>query len=216
MPYHDLPHPKPHPHRTLENLTAPATVFITNGSIFNLALPCWYQEVHPPIRAHAHCKDWHDHVGVPSPHHPDHSCQPAWEFASWWTGMHDLDPLYPDFHGSPHHWRRHLRHLIDMHCLIPIHLIEEGYEKVYIAIKNKPEGLDAEAWIDKAHDHVIRIRFDAAVPEAESEPKDYHFSVIVEGHVQVSKEEPKRLVRDVAARGVIHIDPCVLAEFEEE
>ena len=203
--------PRPR-HRTVENLTTPGTIYAANGSIATFAFPCYYQEIHPPIRAHHHCKDWHDHVGVPSPNHPDRSCQPYYEFASWWTEMHELDKGYPDYHHHPVHWRRRLRHFLDMRSLIPIHLLAEGYERVIIGIHDKPEGLEVKGWIDKRFDHVIKISFDLQIPEAELKPQDYLFSVSVEGHYKDSKFDPEQTMRDVAVRGLLHVDPCILYE----
>ena len=157
--YRNHPAPPRIRHRTVENLTTPGTIYVANGSIAVFAFPCYYQEIHPPIRAHHHCKDWHDHVGRPSPNHPDHSCQPAHEFASWWTGMHEIDPIYPDYHHHPAHWRRHLRHYLDMRSLIPIHLTEEGYTEIEVTIKDKPEGITVRGWIDEYRDHVINVEF---------------------------------------------------------
>lgn len=213
--YRDHPAPPRPRHRTVENLTTPGTIYAANGSVATFAFPCYYQEIHPPIRAHRHCKDWHDHVGVPSPRHPDHSCQPYYEFASWWTGMHEIDPGFPDYHHHHNHWRRHLRHLLDMRSLIPIHLIDEGYENVYVAIHDKPSGLNAEGWIDQVHDNIIKVRFDLQVEEAELEPKDYLFSVVIDGKYKDAKFSPERSMRDVAVRGLLHVDPCILTEYEE-
>lgn len=213
--YHEHPHPPKPRQRTVENITTPATMYVANGSIAVFSFPCFYQIVHPPIKAHQHCKDWHDHRGEPTPNDPDHSCQPYYEFAAWWTEMHKMDYHYPDFHGSPHRWCHAIKPLIDMKSLVPIHLLKEGYEKVYVAVKDAPEGLLVDGWIDEARDHVIKCAFNAAIEECETEPHDYRFSIVVEGHCKDPHVEKERLMRDVAVRGILHVDPGILSEYEE-
>lgn len=216
MPYRkNTEHRPPRQNRTVEKLTTPGLLLIQNGSITDFAFPCWYQEAHPPIRAHLHCKDWHDHVGEPSPHHPDDSCQPYDEFAAWWTEAHEIDRRYPDYHNSPYHLRHAHRRLIDMRGLVPIHLGAEGYNKVYVSIKDKPSGLTAEGSIDPYHDHVIRVRFSAAIEEAEDEYKDYRFTVAVGGKFQESPKSGQKAMRDIAVRGILRVMPNILDSYEE-
>ena len=128
--------------------------------------------------------------------------------------MHEIDHGYPDYHHHRVHWRRRLRHLLDMRSLIPIHLLEEGYENVYVAIHDKPSGLDAEGWIDPVRDNIIKVRFDLQIEEAEIKPQDYMFSVVVGGKYKDNKFVPETTMRDVAVRGLLHVDPGILTDYE--
>lgn len=44
-------------------------IHMDNGTILRIAIPCYYGYVEP------HDQQWHDHIGWPSPGHPDTSCQ---------------------------------------------------------------------------------------------------------------------------------------------
>lgn len=185
MAYRQIEQHHHHHNRTAQKLVTPARFYITNGSTFDLGLPCWYREIHPPIRARHHCRDWHDHVGQPDPMHPDHVCQ-DYDFAS----VHCHQPEHPE-HGprpghhpppyAPHHHdiHRHAFNRIDMAKLIPIHLLEEGYETVEVAFQPKISGLTAEAYIDEADDWVIRVHFVAQVDMEDFKPMSTKFAVRV-------------------------------------
>lgn len=192
MAYRQLEH-KPHPHnRTAQKLVTPARYYITNGSTFDLALPCFYKEIHPPIRARHHCRDWHDHVGQPDPMHADHVCQ-DYDFASvhchedpCYHGQYDIpwhgqgDNPYPHHppHHPPHH-HRHAFHRIDMAKLIPIHLLKEEYKTVEVAFQPVISGLNATGYIDEADDWIIRVHFVALVDDEEFKPQKTKFAVRV-------------------------------------
>lgn len=176
--------PKPHkPHRTAQKTTTPSRYYMTNGTTFDLAIPCWYQEIHKPVRAKVHCKDWHDYIGRPSPNHPDHSCQ-LHDFAAYDHHDHHehcREEHSHTWHHDPHHLhhRGHVRHLVDMAQLIPIHLSKEGYENVIIATNETYEGLVIKGWIDEVDDWVIRVKFNARLEEATEKPVEIRFIVKV-------------------------------------
>lgn len=180
--------PKP-PRRDVQGATSPATVFVQNGSTLDYALPCWYLIVDPPMRAHCHSRQHHDHVGWPSPTHPDHICQ-DWEFAH---SCHEHDN---DFH---HHHGHHDHHdmYIDPSKLAPIHLLDEGYTDIEVAFDDKPDGLFATGYIDAKRDWIIRINIDSMVADAIKDRIDVPYSVFASGNGR----------RDVVGRGVIAILP---------
>lgn len=215
MAYRQIEHHHHHENRTAQKLTTPARFYMTNGSTFDLGLPCWYKEIHPPIRARHHCRDWHDHAGQPDPMHPDHVCQ-DYDFAS--VHCHG-DPCdhgrydYPDICGvrpghhpppyAPHHHdvpHRHAFNRIDMAKLIPIHLTEEGYKTVEVSFEPEIEGLEAEAWIDEGDDWVIRIHFVAQIDMEEFKPMSTKFAVRVYNN--------DKTVCDVAAIAEVIVMPA--------
>lgn len=151
-----------HPVRTVQKTSTPGTIYLTNGEGCRLAFPCYYQEILPPVYVQHHCRDWHDHIGMPSPNHPDHICQ-DWEFA-W----HHRDGYGPTSHHAIH--RRYFddRHICDnylnMDSLAPIHLIDEGYERIFVQVSDSVSGLTAKGWIDEEDDWLIRILVHANIP----------------------------------------------------
>lgn len=116
MAYRKLEKPKPRPKRTLQETATPSTIYIKNGATMKYSIPCWYLIAEPPVRAHHHSRPHHDHVGWPSPTHPDHICQ-AWDFAhaccSFDSKKRKCDKC---------------KHFLDMGLLAPIHLTKEGYQ----------------------------------------------------------------------------------------
>lgn len=63
-----LPDERYHDHRGRINDTARQTVIsVDNGTINRISIPSFYQECHD--------RKLHDHLGWPSPGHPDNSCQ---------------------------------------------------------------------------------------------------------------------------------------------
>lgn len=197
MSYRVHEHKPKKPNRTAQKTSTAARYYMENGTTFRLAIPCWYYDVRPPIRARHHCKPWHDHVGQPSPHHPDHVCQ-VHDFAS-------------ECHAHNHYGFHHPHHChhsyIDMAKLIPIHLTKEGYTKVSVAFDNLPEGLLYDAWIDETDDWVVRVFFDADVKEAIDKPVDTRFII------KVIDEEENRV--DTVARGKLRIEPAPLEADDE-
>lgn len=180
--------PKPkRPNRTLQKLTTPAQFYMINGTILNIALPCWYQEIIGPMRAKHHCYHWHDHVGQPSPNHHDHVCQ-----------VHDFAHYHHKHH--PHHTHHDLHHYIDMKNLIPVHLLEEGYTKVHVSTVEDYEGLEFDGFIDTIDDWIVRVDVKAYLEEAITEPID------VKLIVKVSNEAEDKV--DVVFIGKLRIMPA--------
>lgn len=190
----DQPKPKPK-HRTMQDTSTPGEIYIHNGCTANLAIPCWYLEMRKPIPAHPHDRMHHDMIGWPTPDHPDHCCQ-EWDF-------------------DRHHCRRtpHLKccpprceHFIDMRRLIPIHLEEEGYEKVDVSIldseKRPVEGIQYLTSIDESDDWVVRVVLDVNVPDLlipDDGHRVYYYSVYLSRDGQ--------MVRDLVAMGRLIVLP---------
>ena len=195
MGYRQIEKHKPKPNRTAQKTATPVRYFMQNGTTFNLAIPCWYKEIHKPIKAHHHCRAKHDHYGWPNPDHPDHSCQ--WhDFA-----IECHNPFR--HHGECHHHH----HYIDMADLFPIHLTKEGYSKIIIAFDKELEGLEAEGYIDEKDDWVIRVDFSAYLLEAIDKHVDVRFVVKV-------ADEDETMV-DVASFGLLRILPLPLEGNDE-
>lgn len=198
MSYRVNEHKHKKPNRTAQKTSTLSKYFMENGSTFRLAIPCWYYDIKPPIRARHHCKAWHDHVGQPSPHHPDHVCQ-----------VHDFSSEchhHEHCHKYHHNRRHHHHHYIDMAKLIPVHLSEEGYTKVVVAFDKEYDGLSYEAWIDESDDWVIRVLFEASLEEATEKPVEVKFVI------KVIDEEDNRI--DVAAKGKLKILPAPLEDYD--
>lgn len=188
MSYRIQPKPKPHPERTLVDVTTPARVYVHNGTIAHLAIPCWYQEVHKPVRLHHHDRHLHDHMGWPSPTHPDHVCQ-------LWS---------PDQHcctiGMHHECTPHCRHYIDLSGLVPIHLLEEGYTSFSVVFNasDEPPTADqivAEAYVSELEDWVVRINLDIFDESALYQPQKYKMTVFA----SMTDDENKTVRRDIVA-----------------
>ena len=173
MSYRIKDHPRPRPQRSVVDIATPIKVFAHNGTTEYIAFPCWYQEIHRPIRAHHHDHHWHDHVGWPAPDHPDHCCQ-------LWA---------PDRHccslGKHHECSPHCKHYIDYSNVSPIHLLSEyeGYTGASIAWATDnglaPTGIAATASIDPEEDWVVRVNLDIHDGAAVKEPQKYKFTVFV-------------------------------------
>lgn len=180
--------PRRHQHRRdVRDVATPSGVYVQNGATFNYAIPCWYLIAEEPRRAHCHSRAHHDHVGWPSPNHPDHICQ-HWDFAhsccSHEHGKHVCD---------------HCSRFLDMGLLKPIHLRDEGYSEVEVAFDSPPAGLIGSGEIDADDDWVVRVLLHPMCRDAVSEDVDVPYSVFVKGNVG------GRQRRDVVARGTLRI-----------
>lgn len=170
----DQPKPKPK-HRSMQDLATPGTVLAHNGQSVDLAIPCYYMEIHPPVPARPHDRIRHDMLGWPWPNKPDQCCQ-EWDFDRHCCRRTPHMKCCPP----------RCEHFLDMRKLIPIHLIDEGYESVDVFVldgeKNRPEGITAVGEIDEEYDNIIRIKFDIMI-DSLFVPSDgkavYHYSVYV-------------------------------------
>lgn len=183
------------PRRDVQGAASPSTVFIQNGSILEYAIPCWYLIADAPVRSHCHSRDHHDHVGWPSPTHPDHICQ-DYEFAH---GCHHAHSCH-NHHIKGHH-HDHCDRYLDMRKLHPIHLAKEGYEDIEIAFDNPPYGLQAHGYIDEDRDWIVRITVDSLVTDAIENRVEIPYAVFASGNVMGHDR------RDVVSRGVMVILP---------
>lgn len=125
MGYRQLKPPEHHHRRDMDNKTTGGRIFLEPGTVAVFSIPCWYRMIGWPIQVHGHDRMWHDHIGWPSPDHPDHSCQ-AWDF---------------DHSCCRHHHAvcepKRCHDYIDMCKLAPIHLTKEGYE-AYAEVSELP------------------------------------------------------------------------------
>lgn len=190
----DQPRPKPK-NRTMQDTATPGTVHVHNGCTADLAIPCFYMEIHPPVPARPHDRMVHDMLGWPWPDKPDRCCQ------EW-----DLDRRC--CRRSPHMecCPPRCEHFLDMRRLFPIRLAEEGYQTVSAYVldsdKNSADGISATATIDAKDDWIIRVRFDVRVPgllTPADDPAVYYYSVYLNMN--------SKRTRDLAAMGRLVVLP---------
>lgn len=173
MGYRNDCEPHHHVERTIDKTTTPGTFYIVNGQEARLAFPCWYNEVEPPMYAWHHCRDLHDHVGWPSPDHPDSSCQesdyvwPRHFNCKHATHRHDIGSHYACNDKCSYDHHDFCSNYLNLDCLVPVHLLEEGYKDVIVQVDDKATGLSADGWIDEKEDWVIRVLFKAMMPDLE-------------------------------------------------
>ena len=197
MSYRKLQKPVRKPNRTMQATATPSRLFIHNGATAEFAVPCWYKEMRWPIRTPHHSRPLHDHHGWPTPSSPDASCQPHdfsacgnWDRAKRCCRLGHTHAHCPHQrrgpgmaidspphglqlrHGSVPDTKlggriRHCNDFLDMRQFFPIHLLEEGYNRVTVAFAHRPPGLEVvEAYIDELDDWIVRVIFRAEVDEA--------------------------------------------------
>lgn len=193
MAYRLQPKKTDPPRRTMQDTTTPGRIIIENGNTAELAIPCFYKEIHLPTHAEIHSRDKHDHEGWVDPRRPDACCQPqdfvysgtpSWGYASTCDGQNRI-----------------YREYLDMSKLIPIRLLEEGYTNSTVAITGAPAGLNTLTHISMEQDWVVRVSFDVAIPNMDK-PLELPFAV------RVSTPDGTR--RDTVSRGVLVILPAPL------
>ena len=148
----DAPRPKPK-RRTMQKTSTRGTVYVANGTTTELAIPCYYMEMHRPIPAEPHDRMRHDMLGWPTPDKPDSCCQ-EWDFAN------SCCRRTPHMKCCP----PHCEHFIDMRRLFPIHLKDEDYTYFDVEMFDPPRGLEATAYLDPDDDWVVRVHITADVP----------------------------------------------------
>lgn len=196
MKSYRIDQPKPvKPNRSMQDVSTTGRIYVHNGCTANLAIPCWYMEVRPPVHARHHNRMRHDMIGWPWPDKPDGCCQ-EWDF--------DRHPHRCGPH--PKHRPPDCRKLIDMRRLIPIHLIDEGYSKVSVNVVDADgggvDGISASGEIDENDDWIVRVSFDASVPGVltpEDDPVECYYSVYL--------NMDSNGVRDLAAIGRLTVLP---------
>lgn len=195
MGYRQLEHHHKHHRREIRETSTRNKIFIQNGTRAHFAIPCWYSEVLSPERLCIHDIDKHDHCGWPEPDRPDHSCQSAY---------------HPYFH-HPHHvsdpynhcregWD-HPKKILDMSQFIPIHLTEEGYTDIQVALEGAPSGLSCTTSIDKLDDWIIRFEIIANCRDALKECVDVPYAIFASGRFE------DRNVKHMVAKGMICVVP---------
>lgn len=207
------PKPQP-PRRTMQKTATPHKIYMHSGETVSLAIPCWYLEVRPPVPAHPHNRQLHDHLGWPGPDHPDHCCQ-DWDFARSCCSLHPHKPCDP---GT-------CKRYLDMGRLVPIHLQEEGYAGFECHIVRIGEdGYQSDddpaltvdlIGVDRADDWVIRLVLahnpteDLDYPHKDNEER-YFITVRGSRPSTISTESGgagKSPIKDVLAVGEVIILP---------
>lgn len=184
MAYRKIEKPKPI-RRVLQDTTTVNRTYVQNGATAHLAIPCWYMPLDRPQHTHVHDREWHDHIGWPNPDSPDNSSQDAYVLRS---------PSFAyDF--SEQGWNR-VRRYLDMSKTIPIHLKEEGYTNVEVAFSRNIDGLTADGYIE---DYIIRFNLNPMCDSAVNRDIEVPYTVFITGRVN------GRSVRDIAAKGILHI-----------
>jgi len=148
----DAPRPRRRS-REMQDTVTPGSIVIHSGETADLAIPCFYQEIHRPIPVRPHDRLRHDTLGWPTPDRPDHSCQ-EWDFDR------HVCRRTPHMKCDPPHCERY----VDMGSLFPIHLREEGYKTVNVVLQS--DIVEATAHIDEVQDWVIRLGV-SSVPDVE-------------------------------------------------
>lgn len=90
-------------------------------------------------------------------------------------------------------------------CLIvldEIDLSSEGYDAVEFCMVDPPEGLSASGSIDG---NAISVSITAMCPDIVTDDVDVSFSIYVTGEIENEYDEPNVPLRDVIAKGVLHI-----------
>lgn len=203
----DIPQHKHPKHRSVAKISTPERVDIDNGSTFNAAYPQWYLEQKMPkrvdVKAHKdamrlhHCAYW-----SPYRHYCMHHCN---------FGLNCTDD----------HCRR-CKHYLDMSKVIPIHLRQEYVEfnedeervgtittEVHFEKKDDGSlvlpGVTATTSIDPIPwDYVIRVHFNANVPEAQVEPQSTRYALVFK---YTSDTED---ISTVVHKGRIIVHPAIL------
>ena len=139
--------------RSMQDVATPGTVFVHQGATAHLAIPCFYQEAHPPVHAHP-------------PYHPDHSCQ-EWDF-----DRHCCRRT-PHLKFCPPSCER----FVDLGRLYPIHLREEGYEEV--RVEQQTGLVTVTGSIDADQDWVVRLVISSEVDMEVTKPQRTSAAVYV-------------------------------------
>lgn len=196
MGYRMAPPPPPKNRRTFQDTATPSRVYAHNGTTVALAIPCWYQEVHWPIRMQPHNRPLHDHMGWPNPGFPDRSCQLYEPFEAGYPP----EPPHTTMGGRPP-----VRKLLDMTKVFPIHLSSEyeGYNAVRVSFIDDHDGITASAEIDSEQDWIVRVNFEIKDKNAYEEPQTYRFTVFADAPAK--DRFPKR--SDIVCLGELIVLP---------
>lgn len=151
--------------RHIDDTARKTKISIDNGTVSHLLIPTFYHE-----HRH-HDRKLHDHLGWPSPDHPDKSCQ-----------------VVP--------WEE------DLVVLDEIDLSGEGYDFVEFCVADDIDGLSATGSIDG---NAVSLSITAMCPDAVKEDLDVAFSAYVVGEIRNDYDEPDVRLRDVIAKGILHI-----------
>lgn len=187
MAYRNIPKKKPIK-RVLQDITTKNMTLVQNGATAWLAIPCWYQEIRHPQHTHIHDREWHDHIGWPSPTRPDNSSQAAYALKNT-----------PYLYEKPEEGWIHPGRYLDMSTMRPIHLLAEGYSDVEVVFANAPSGLLSEGYIDDDSDWVVRFLINPMCQSAIEEDVYVSYTVFVKGTIEGRKR------RDVVAKGTLRI-----------
>lgn len=150
----------------------PQRVFdVRNGATLKVSLACYY--------FHSHDANLHDHIGWPSPGHPDSICQ-----------EHVIEPAP----WLPSHIQ------IEEGNLEQIHLIGEGYVNASVKIEDETiaDACTANAYIDPDADNVVKLNITVNLPTFTDKPKETGFTVFA------TKNDG---IRDAVCHGIMKVLP---------
>lgn len=150
----------------------PQRVFdVRNGATLKVSLACFYY--------HEHDNDLHDHIGWPSPDHPDAICQ-----------EHVIEPAP----WIPNHIR------IEEGNLVPIYLIEEGYTGASVKIEDETiaAASTSTVFIDQEQENIVKMNITVNLPTFTDKPKETGFTVFA------TKDDG---IRDAVCHGIMKVLP---------
>ena len=116
-----------------------------------------------------------------------------------------IPPIWHDHLGWPSPDKRDRSFQPRLKNLIvePIHLSDEGYTDVIVALRDEPDGLTITGEID---DSIVRLTIKALCEDAISERVDVKFAVYLEGTLLSNTP-----ARDLVTRGILRIVPAIYA-----
>lgn len=168
------PRPK---RRDVQATTTPGHIYLHNGETAVFAFPCLYYEMAKPQPAHCHSRMHHDHIGWPSPSHPDHVCQ-EWDFA------HSCCRPAADLIG---HGMMRCKEYMDMSKVSPIHLKAEGYKNFEMRTDAWKKGaevpdIQTACALDTDDDWIIRATITAKITGL-YDPAEYRYTIAADGDI---------------------------------
>ena len=173
MGYRTFKHEPHEPRRTMQVTATPLRIYVPNSGTAYVKIPCFYQEVKPPMKMRPHNRPLDDHMGWPDPRRADGSCQLYEPFEA------GIEPSHTTMGGHPP-----VSKLLDMDGLIPIHFKDEGYRSLDIAwsksnpTSGKPDG---RAFFDEEQDWVIYLIVGVTDKSDPQEEAIYKFSLWADG-----------------------------------
>lgn len=207
MPYRTM---KPAPQKPEDKLP----VFsVHNGADNSFGVPCFYLEVEPPERWHDY--HLHDHIGWPSPKHPDHICQMPIDFP--YPYSREVFQYVDMDKAEPIHWKSNYENYDDNEATRIAYLTFDQADKtdslasgVYVTDLGEYTVTHACTIRDVPEDHVIDIDISIDGPAFNDKPQRLLFTLFtaLDKSGVVSK-------REVVLRGWLEILPSASYSYVE-